>query len=192
MGVPVIDTGPMTVEEFYALTDTRPDGEKWELIDGEAILNAAPSDPHQLIISNLIIALGVQARQQASSWTVIPGIGVRVSDISRPEPDVMIVPKTRVRLGSTNRDTRDAVVLFEILSPSTASRDLKWKRAAYTSLPALTHYVVIAQEAVDVVVFARDRGFAEQRFSAIGDVIEFPALGASLPLSEIYRDIDFS
>ncbi len=192
MGVPVIDTGPMTVEEFYAFTDTRPDGEKWELFDGEAVLNAAPSDPHQWIIGNLIVALGIQRRQQGASWTVIPGIGVRVSDVSRPEPDVMIVPQTRARLGSTKRDTREAVVLFEILSPSTASRDLKWKRTAYTGLPALTHYVVIAQDAVEVVVFARDRGFAEQRFSAMSDVIEFPALAASLPLSEIYRDLDFA
>ena len=43
MGVPTISTEPMTVEEFYSFTDTRPDEEKWELIDGEAIWNAAPS-----------------------------------------------------------------------------------------------------------------------------------------------------
>ena len=43
VGDPAIKTGPMTVEEFYAFTDTRPDEEKWELIDGEPILNASPS-----------------------------------------------------------------------------------------------------------------------------------------------------
>jgi hypothetical protein len=30
--------GPMTVDEFYAFTDTRPDDEKWELIGGGADL----------------------------------------------------------------------------------------------------------------------------------------------------------
>ena len=50
MGVPTIKTGPMTVGEFYAFTDTRPDEEKWELIDGEPILNASPSDFHQKIL----------------------------------------------------------------------------------------------------------------------------------------------
>jgi hypothetical protein len=49
VGVPVIDTGPMTVEEFYAFTDTRPDEEKWELIEGEPILNAAPSRAEVLV-----------------------------------------------------------------------------------------------------------------------------------------------
>ena len=77
---------------------------------------------------------------------------------------------------------------FEIPSPSTAERDLHWKRMAYTGLPTLTHYVVIAQDAVDVVVFARDIGFAERRLRSIGDSIDIPSLGISLPLSEIYRD----
>ena len=52
MGIPTIDTGPMTVEDFYAFTDTRPDEEKWELIDGELVLNAAPSRLHQRIVKN--------------------------------------------------------------------------------------------------------------------------------------------
>jgi Uma2 family endonuclease len=192
MGVPKIDTGPMTVDEFYTFTDRRPDGEKWELIDGELILNAAPSDFHQLILKNLIVALGIEERRSASAWRAIPGIGALVSKTSRPEPDVMILPHGLTRADRARRDTADAVVLFEIMSPSTAGRDLKWKRDAYTQMPALTHYVVVAQDDVDVVVFARDDDFAERRFRSLEDVIAFPALGISLPLSEIYRDIDFA
>ena len=88
----------------------------------------------------------------------------------------------------SERDRDDIIVAFEVLSPSTADRDLRWKRAAYTSIPSLTHYVVIAQDAVDVVVFARESGFAEQRFRSRDDVIDFPTLGVALPLAEIYRD----
>ncbi len=43
MGIPRIDTGPMTISEFYAFTETRPDEEKWELIEGEPVMNASPS-----------------------------------------------------------------------------------------------------------------------------------------------------
>ena len=71
MGVPTIKTGPMTVEEFYAFTDTRPDNEKWELIDGEPVLNAAPSRLHQRIVKNLIVALGNYERE-LSAPCVIP------------------------------------------------------------------------------------------------------------------------
>ncbi len=86
MGVPTIKTGPMTVEEYFAFTDTRPDNEKWELIEGEPILNASPSGLHQKILWNLNVALGVIERRQRQSWEAIPGIGVRVSDTSLPEP----------------------------------------------------------------------------------------------------------
>ena len=192
MGIPVIDTGPMTVEEFYALTDARPDGEKWELIDGEAVLNASPSNPHQFIIRNVIVALTLEERRIHAPWRAIPGIGALVSSTSRPEPDVMVMPKDAMSADPAKRDTRDAIVLFEIMSPSTKSRDLKWKRTAYASLPALMHYVVIAQDAVDVVVFSRTTSFAEQRFKSLSDMIAFPELGTALPLAEIYRDIDFA
>jgi Uma2 family endonuclease len=192
MGIPRIDTGPMTIEEFYAFTEARPDEEKWELIDGEPILNAAPSSFHQLILRNLVFALTAEERRLSASWAAIPGIGARVSRTSRPEPDVMILPKPVERADRMKRDAADAAVVFEIMSPSTATRDLKWKRTAYTALPALTHYVVIAQDAVDVVVFARDAGFVEQRLNSPDDVIECPALGIGLPLSEIYYDIDFA
>ena len=114
MGIPVIDTGPMTVEEFYALTDARPDGEKWELIDGEAVLNASPSNPHQFIISNVIVALMLEQRRIRGPWRVIPGIGALVSSTSRPEPDIFIMPKDAMSADPAKRDTRDATILFEI------------------------------------------------------------------------------
>jgi Uma2 family endonuclease len=188
LGVPIINTGPMTVEEFYAFTDGQPDEEKWELIDGEPVLNASPSPLHQWIVRNLIIALGNREREQGASWGVLPGLGVRVSDVNRPEPDVLVLPRVGPSFDPQGRDRSDVIVAFEVLSPSTAERDLRWKRAAYTKLPSLTHYVVVAQDAVDVVVFARASGFAEQRFQSLRDSIELTSLGVSLSLIEIYRD----
>ena len=190
MGVPTIKTGPMTVEEYFAFTETRPDNEKWELIDGEPILNASPSRSHQTIFWNLALLIGTIQRQRPQSWEASPGVGVRVSDTSLPEPDIFIVPAGSARRDPYGRETSDVLVAFEILSPSTAERDLRWKRTAYTSLPSLTHYVVIAQDAVDIVVFARDAGFAERRLRSLADTLELPALGISLPLAEIYRDTD--
>jgi Uma2 family endonuclease len=188
VGVPTIKTGPMTVEEYFAFTVTRPDNEKWELIDGEPILNASPSGLHRQILWNLAILLGTIQRRRQQSWEAIPGVGVRVSDTSLPEPDVFILPAGTIRRDPYGRETQDVLVAFEILSPSTAERDLRWKRTAYTSLPSVTHYVVIAQDAVDVVVFAREAGFSERHFRSLDETLELPALGISLPLSEIYRD----
>jgi Uma2 family endonuclease len=188
VGVPTIKTGPMTVKEFYAFTDTRPDDEKWELIDGEPILNASPSPVHQWIVRNILIALGNRERELEASWAILPGLGIRVSRTNRPEPDLVIIPRSAFSADPVQRDTAEMIAAFEILSPSTEGRDLRWKRTTYTSLPSLTHYIVVAQDAADVVVFARDTGFAERRYRSLSDTIELPALGILLPLSEIYRD----
>ena len=192
MGIPRIDMGPMTLEEFYAFTDARPDQEKWELIDGEAILNASPSELHQRILKNLLISLSRQEPDRADGWEIIPGIGALVSPTSRPEPDAMILPDDDLRLPGSTRDTTLASVLFEIISPSTASRDLKWKRSAYTNLDALMHYVVIAQDSVDIVVFSRSEGFSERRFQSLSGIIVLEPPGVSLTVSDIYRNTGMS
>lgn len=188
MGVPTITTGPMRVEEYFAFTDTRPDNEKWELIEGEPVLNASPSRLHHRILKNLIVLIATIERERPRDWEVIPGIGVRVSDTSLPEPDIMILPAAAVGQIPFGRETRDVAATFEILSPSTEERDLHWKRAAYTGLPSLRYYVVIAQDAVDVVVFAREQGFRERRIRSIGQSIDLPSLGIVLPLAEVYRN----
>jgi Uma2 family endonuclease len=187
VGIPVIDTGPMTLDEFYAFADTRPDDEKWELIGGEPILNAAPLDVHQWIVRNVFGALLIRERELNPPWAVLHDLGVRISDKDRPEPDVLVFPSEHHR-PEGRRDRDDVIVVFEILSPSTEGRDLGWKRKAYTSLSSLTHYIAISQDAVDVVVFARDNDFVEQRIRSLDKEIELRSLGISLPVAEIYRD----
>jgi Uma2 family endonuclease len=201
VGIPLVDTdadigpagtgprnaGPMTVDEFYAFTDTRPDHEKWELIEGEPILNASPSRFHQWIALNVAVALKNREREIKAPWVVLVDIGVRVSKEDRPEPDVLVYPCEH-RRPDARHDCDDVLVVFEVLSPSTEKRDLGWKRKIYASLASLTHYIVISQDAVDVMVFARDDGFEGRRIRSLDEAIALPSLGVSLPVAEIYRD----
>jgi Uma2 family endonuclease len=78
------------------------------------------------------------------------------------------------------------IVAFEILSPSTRDRDLRWKRSAY--LPSLMHYVVVAQDAVEVVVFDRDTASPPRVVNGPEASLDLPKLGVTLPLEEVFRD----
>jgi Uma2 family endonuclease len=188
MGIPRIETGPMTIPEFYAFTETRPDEERWELIEGEPVLNASPSFTHQVIVSNIIGLVKIIQLNDNPSWIAVPSMGIRIAVKDRPEPDIIIRPREAPYSDPTSRECDDALVVFEILSPSTADRDLRWKRKAYASLASVTDYVVIAQDAVEVVVYERKSGFAERRLESIGSALELSALGITLPLADIYRD----
>ncbi|MFM9942143.1 MAG: hypothetical protein ACKVP7_21880 [Hyphomicrobiaceae bacterium] len=47
----------MAIEEFLEFTESRPDNEKWELIEGAPDLSPSPTDMHQLIVGNVIACL---------------------------------------------------------------------------------------------------------------------------------------
>ena len=172
----------MTVEDFLAFTESRPDDEKWELIDGEPVLSPSPSYPHQIIVGNLIACLRDWSMTETAVWAAIPGIGVRLSDFRAPVPDVLIRPADSLK-GSV---CDDMIVAFEVLSPSTADRDLRWNRKAYADLPSLVHYVVLAQDALEVVAYDRAGNWTERRLEGVDAVLDLPAVGARLPLGQIY------
>ena len=108
---------------------------------------------------------------------------MRLSEISVPVPDLLIRPNDDLQ----GVECDDMIIAFEVLSPSTANKDLRWKRKAYATLPSLRQYVVIAQDALEVVSFDRANGFAERRFEAAESELDLAVIGARLDLREIYR-----
>jgi Uma2 family endonuclease len=152
------------------------------------MMNASPSFIHQVIVANIIGLLKQLELSRGSAWTVLPSMGVSVDGGDRPEPDIVIRPKGAPNNDRMSRECSDAIVVIEVLSPTTADRDLRWKRKAYASLPSVTDYVVIAQDSVEVVVFERKTDFAERRLGAADAALDLPSIGVTLPLAGIYRD----
>lgn len=179
----------MTIEEFLAFTDGRPDGEKWELIEGMPIMSPSPTDVHQLIVGNIIIVLGGIALQRNASWLVMPGTGTRVpiSERSLPQPDVFV--KEMLPSGSPVSD--EALVIFEVLSRSNRAADRAWRRRVYASVPNCRHYVTVSTKSAEVVAHDKDTGWTERSVAGLGQSIELPALDLALPLATIYRSTPF-
>ena len=61
---------PMNVAQFLAFNATRPDGEKWELIDGELFLIASPVNR---VFSPPPSALRLSRRREAVAWEICAG-----------------------------------------------------------------------------------------------------------------------
>ena len=171
-------------EAFFRFLETRPDGEMWELFDGVPVLNPTPVYPHQRVVANLLRLLGNIQIERNAAWTVIPGIGVRVSDISVPVPDVMILPRRRDNAHVCD----DMIVAFEVLSLSTRKRDLDWKRNAYAGLPSVLHYVIIAPGKVEILHYRRSKAWAELKLQDMRDALFVPELDIELKLTNIYYD----
>jgi Uma2 family endonuclease len=176
----------MTIEEFLAFTDSRPDGERWELIEGVAIMRPSPIDDHQTIVANVLTALMLHKRRSGASWLPMPGIGTRVpvSPRSLPQPDVFVKGTPNTGLPTTD----DALVLFEVLSRSNTKVDQAWRRKVYASVPNCQHYVTVSLKAVELAVYDRATSWNKRTFASLHDTLDLPAIGFTMPVAEVYLE----
>jgi Uma2 family endonuclease len=175
----------MTIEEFLAFTETRPDGERWELIEGMPVFNPSPIDYHQIVVTNIVTLLMLRKNETNAHWLPLIGTGTRVpaSANSLPQPDVMV--KEHAPTGSPVSD--DALVLFEVLSRSNTKADQAWRRRVYASVPNCQHYVTVSLKAVEVDAYDRDNTWRRRSLTDLADALDLHALGLSMPLADVYR-----
>ena len=175
----------MTIEEFLDFTQSRPHGERWELIEGVAVMNASPIDHHQMITANIVGYLLQKKEQNGASWLPLLGVGTRVpiAANSLPQPDdfVMAGPLTGRPL------TDDALVIFEVLSRSNTTADQAWRRRVYSSVENCEHYVTVSLRTAEIVAFDRATGWAMRTVDGLDSLLDLPAIGVSMPLSTVYR-----
>ncbi len=179
----------MTVAEFLAWYERRPDDGRWELLDGEPVLMAPASERHQVIVTNILAALRGPARDR--DCRVLPGMGI----LSDERDDFAPIPDVVVRCGPLNPDgyASDPVFLVEVLSPSTMTNDRGRKVDFYKSIPSLGTFAVIYADEARVEAWRRDgEAWAFQVLKGLGAALDLPHLAARLALADIYRDIPLS
>jgi Uma2 family endonuclease len=178
---------PMDIDAFAAFVDLRPETERWELVEGDAVMSPSPHFVHQVIVANIVTFLREEARRGQLPFTALASLGVRMAGLRKSVllPDVVVRPATPL----DDWKCDDPLVLVEVLSPGGRERDLGWKRINYPRLPTLLHYLVVAQDTAEVTHFARSTGFAENIIRPpVAGVDLTDALGLSLPLDVIYRE----
>jgi Uma2 family endonuclease len=179
------DADQMTVEEFLAFTAARPEGERWELIEGVAVMNPSPTEWHQRIVLNIAAALDDAKMRTGASWVPLLGVGTRVpvSPNSLPQPDLFI------KAGAANDSSisDDALVIFEVLSRSNTRLDRAWRRRVYASVPNCQYYVTVSTKTAAVVRHDRSDGWQEKTAAGLDAALQLPAIEVTIPLVEIYR-----
>jgi Uma2 family endonuclease len=185
MPAPLAIADQMTIEEFLAFTDARPDGERWELIEGQAIMNASPTDWHQQIVVNVSHLLLTAKNTTNAPWFVLLGVGTRVpvSPNSLPQPDLFVKEHPLTGAPTTN----DALVIFEFLSKSNRPADRAWRKRVYTSVPNCAHYVTIAIKEAEIERFDRADGWKGAKVNGLRSALALSAIGVHLSLHDIYR-----
>lgn len=174
---------PMTVAEFLAWEETQ--ALRWEFDGIAPTAMTGGTIAHDIIQGNLVTALaarlrGTPCRAHGSSLKIEAGGSIRY-------PDAFIAcgpfnPRATVR--------DDPVVVFEIISPSTARTDRVDKMREYWNTPSIRRYVIIEQEGMSATAYTRQDGRWTGRVLWAGDMIDLPEAGIALALEDLYDGLD--
>ncbi|MEO8619494.1 MAG: Uma2 family endonuclease [bacterium] len=127
-------------KEFYAARDAAPAGERWELVDGEALVTPAPHWSHQGIVVRLLEHLAPWVRAHSLGKLLTAPLDVRFEPGLIMQPDIVIVPEGHLR---TMHDTVTKLLLaVETLSPSSARFDRVVKRPRYQRHRVSEYWIV--------------------------------------------------
>jgi Uma2 family endonuclease len=176
----------LTREEFLSWVEQQPCG-RFERIDGIVVAMAPERLSHIRRKGSAWNALrrAIAAAGLASCEAIGDGATVQVED-SDFEPDAVL--RCGPRLPGDATRVADPVVLVEVLSPDSGTRDRVTKLRAYFKLPSVQHYLIVWPDEMRIVRHSRaaDGGVAT-KVLASGEIRLDPP-GITLTVEEFYLD----
>jgi len=144
---------------------------------------------HATIQRNLVLAVGGRLRGKSCQFYG-SDLKIQVADDHIRYPDGMVVCSAIAR---TAKVVHDPVVIFEVLSSSTAATDRIVKAREYQATPSVKRYVMLEQDTAAAVVFRRtEGGFVREVYEGLDAVLPLGEIGIDLPLAEIYEAVEFT
>lgn len=176
---------PMTREEFLAWEAQQP--LRYEFDGFQPIAMAGGTAEHAGIQRNLAIAVGGRLRGKPCRFYG-SDLKIDTSETIR-YPDGFVVCSPAVR-GATR--IIDPVVIFEVLSDSTARTDLVTKNQEYAGVASVRRYIVLAQDEMSGTMFERVGTDWVGHLLHAGSILRMPEIDIELPLAELYEGVDLT
>ena len=173
---------PMTAEEFLAWEAKQE--LKWEFDGFQPVAMTGGTRAHSVVQRNLLSTLdarldGRPCQAYGSDLKVQTGPSYRYPDVSvscTPFPDDATI-------------IAEPVVVFEVLSASTAGDDRTIKAAEYKSLQSVQRYVMLEQDRVFATVIARTETGWDHSLVGPDGTLAMPEIGVEVPLAALYRGL---
>ena len=181
----------LTPQEYLAIE--RAAEFKSEFFDGEMFAMAVISKDHSRITVNLtggfhaairgkdceLFSSDLRVKVSANGLYTYPDLTIVCGpvDVEDEQADVLLNP----------------TLIIEVLSPGTERYDRGKKFDLYRELDSLKEYVLVSQDQYRVEQFLRGNG-SEWGYRVAfkeDDIVEFPSVGCSIPLKDIYARVVF-
>lgn len=181
----------MTVDEFLVWSQQQEEG-RYELFDGEVVRQShdgvsmqAEKIAHTAVKGNIYVAFRAAiAKTDVKCFTLTDGATVRITAKQAFEPDVLVYCGEKADPQSL--EIPNPVIVVEVLSKGTASRDLGDKLAGYFTLPSVAHYLIVDPDKALVIHHARGEGDEiRTRILRDGEIVMAPP-GIRIALADLF------
>ncbi len=180
-----------TYEEYARLPQPKEAwGTRFEVIDGEPYVTPGPSRRHQRVFLDLVTLLHAFVRSNGLGEVFASPFDVLFGEGDYVEPDIMFVRSGREEIVTERGIEGPPDLLVEVLSPSTAARDLGIKLDRYR-LFGVGEYWVIDPEECTVLVWQLAEGASEPLALRSADTLRWQPLAGGrvleIDLAELLR-----
>ena len=174
----------MTVAEFLEWEERQED--RWEFDGFEPVAMTGGTSRHSTIQVNVLGELhqrlrGKPCRPHGSDLKIYAAGSIRY-----PDAFVVCLP-----VDGRATVVYEPVVVFEILSPSTAFTDRGAKNEEYRDTPSIQRYIMLEQDRQAATVFTRAADDWVGHIQSGDTVLDMPEIGISIPLAELYEGVTF-
>ena len=175
-----------TWDDYVRLPD---DGKRYEIIDGELFVTAAPAFGHQYTSGELNDVLRTWSKKRARGIVAYAPVDVVLAHDTVVQPDLIWISDERIRDIVGDRVTGIPELVVEILSPSTARRDRHKKSEVYARFGAREYWLVDPKDRSVEIRTLRGAEF-EQFVRDTGDTRLASALDPQLTVvpATLFRD----
>ena len=166
---------------------TWPGDERWELIDGEAYnMTPAPTFTHQKVVGNLYFTI----KNKLAERRCTPGIAptdVILSEHDVVQPDVFVVCDEKKITEANIQGAPDMIA--EVISPATALKDKREKKALYEKY-GVKEYIIVdpTEQYVERFLLGEDGLYGKGDVFGPKEVLHLVALeNIEIPLWEVFE-----
>jgi Uma2 family endonuclease len=144
----------MTADSFLAWSASQPKGRGYELSDGMVVELAAERARHGEVKGQIFQRLKNAIDAGLLPCQVFVGsMPVAIDERTIYEPDVLL--RYGPRIAPETLAIVDPLLVCEVLSPSSRTRDVGEKLAGYFRIPSLRHYLVVDPDRQTVIHHGR-------------------------------------
>ena len=168
MAPAVIEKKKYTYEDYLKT----PEDERYELLEGELIMSPSPVPKHQRISRELEFEILKVVKANDLGEVFDAPCEVYLDDVNVVQPDILFISKERLNvIGEKNIQGAPDLVI-EIISESTAYRDLVQKKKLYAKFSVKEYWIVVPGEDLIEVYILKDNTYVLHKTYHKGDILE--------------------